>query len=402
MKIVFVHEVSWYNKVVYEMHDFPELLSLRGHEVRFLDFDEGRPHAKWRSLVRTESRAHTGSAVQVTTGPRILPGIAGRLLATILQPIMFLRLVNEAKPDVVVTYSIPTSGWQITALCNQLGIPIVARVIDVSHVLRKTFFERLVKRAEAFVYRNADHVSTHNSALLQYCRELGAKELKSSVICPGVDLVRFSSGRPNAILQGQLGLDAEDKVVLFMGTLFRFSGLFELLTELIPALKSDTKLKFLILGDGEDFCRLQSLVQDSKTEQQVLFAGRIDYVNLPEFLRLGCVAVLPFKQELVTHAALPAKVLQYLACGLPTVSIELKGLQSIVGPDDGVAFVPSIERMSSEIVSLLSDSQRMSLLSERARGFVQANCDWSTQIHRFEQVLESVQCKDGQQGMTTI
>ena len=37
MKILFIHEVGWFNKVIYEMHDFPELLSLKGHEVHFKD-----------------------------------------------------------------------------------------------------------------------------------------------------------------------------------------------------------------------------------------------------------------------------------------------------------------------------------------------------------------------------
>ena len=86
MRILFVHEVSWFNKVVFEMHDFPELLSLNGHEVHFLDFDEGEPRAKWRPLTTIETRAHEGSRVAVTTPPRFLPGILGRLLATIIQP----------------------------------------------------------------------------------------------------------------------------------------------------------------------------------------------------------------------------------------------------------------------------------------------------------------------------
>ena len=40
MKILVVHEVSYLRKVVYEIHEFPELLALRGHEVTFVDFDE--------------------------------------------------------------------------------------------------------------------------------------------------------------------------------------------------------------------------------------------------------------------------------------------------------------------------------------------------------------------------
>ena len=83
MKILFVHEVSWFNKVVFEMHDFPELLSLNGHEVHFLDFDEGKPRARWKPVTTIETRAHAGSQVSVTTPPKFLPGILGRLGALI-------------------------------------------------------------------------------------------------------------------------------------------------------------------------------------------------------------------------------------------------------------------------------------------------------------------------------
>ena len=34
MKILFIHEVNYRAKVVFEMHEFPELLSLAGHEVQ--------------------------------------------------------------------------------------------------------------------------------------------------------------------------------------------------------------------------------------------------------------------------------------------------------------------------------------------------------------------------------
>jgi hypothetical protein len=55
MKILFVHEVSWFSKVVYEMHDFPELLSLNGHEVHFLDFEEDQSRAHFKSVTSIES-----------------------------------------------------------------------------------------------------------------------------------------------------------------------------------------------------------------------------------------------------------------------------------------------------------------------------------------------------------
>ena len=315
MKILFVHEVSWFNKVVFEMHDFPELLSLNGHEVHFLDFDEGKPRARWKPVTTIETRAHAGSQVLVTTPPKFLPGILGRLLATIIHPLIFLRLIKKIKPEVVVTYSIPTSGWQITKICNLKKIPIVVRVIDIPHVLRETHFKPLVKWSERYVFGHADFVSTHNEALRQYCIGLGASPDSSSVVYPGIDMARFFPAPPRIDLQGKLGIQPTDSVLLFMGTIFRFSGLIELLTELAPTLHKEPSLKFLILGEGEDFIRLQELAKSLGLQHQVIMPGRIEYDLLADYLRLGHVALLPFRPEPVTHGALPGKILQYLACG---------------------------------------------------------------------------------------
>ncbi len=390
MKVLFVHEVSWFKKVVFEMHDFPELLSLRGHQVHFLDFDEGKSRTKRRVLTTIETRAHAGSRVAVTTPPRVLPGILGRLLATIVQPLVFLYLVRRIRPDVVVLYSVPTSGWQITAVCRWKKIPIVARVIDVSHVLRVTRFQLLVKWAERFVFRNANFVSTHNEVLRQYCIGLGASSEKSSVIYPGIDTKRFYPALPRKDLQRQFKIQANDKVIVFMGTLFRFSGLVELITELAPALRNDRSLIFLILGEGEDFDRLKQLVSSLGMSNQVLMTGRIEYEQLADHIRLGQVAVVPFRPELVTHGALPGKVLQYLACGLPTIATPLRGLQSMVSDGQGVMYADSSRDMAGKAVQLVNNSQQRGEVASGGLRLIDRHCNWETQIQKFELLLESL------------
>jgi len=389
MKILFVHEVSWFNKVVYEMHDFPELLSLSGHEVHFLDFDEGKPRARWKPITTIESRAHEGSKVSVTTPPRFLPEILGRLLATLIQPLVFIQLIKRIKPDIVVTYSIPTSGWQITYICNRRNIPIVARVIDVPHVLRETFFKPLVKWSEKYVFRKASFVSTHNEALRQYCIGLGAAPDKSSVIYPGIDMSRFFPAPPRQDLLTKVGIQPTDKVLLFMGTIFRFSGLVELLTDLAPALRLDRSIKFLILGDGEDFNRLHQLAITLGLQSQVIMPGRIEYDLLADYLRLGHVALLPFKQELVTHGALPGKVLQYLACGLPTIATPLDGLQSMIAPNEGILYANSSKEMAIMANELISQPSQQHQIASRGIEFIHVHCEWKTQLQSFAEMIES-------------
>lgn len=390
MKIFFVHEVSWFSKVVFEMHDLPELLSLRGHEVRFLDYDEQAARTNIRVVTSDESRAHAGSQVMVTTPPRLFPGIAGRLAATFVHPLVFLLRVWSERPDVVVLYSIPTSGWQIMWISQRLAIPVVLRVIDIPHLLRPTRFKRLVKWSERYVFGKADAVSTHNEALRQYCIDNGADPECSNVIMPGVDVTRFAPAPPRNELRVMLGLEESDKVLLFMGTLFSFSGVAEIVTALAPTMKQDRHLKFLVLGDGEEYSRLVQTVSSYGLANQVILVGRVEYPDLADYLRLGSVALLPFQLEPVAHGALPGKVLQYLACGLPTVSTRLRGLQSVVSEGDGVLYADGLDEMAETAVNLLSAPDRCAAIRERGLQLISRECSWPVQVQRFEQMLTDV------------
>jgi len=393
MKILFVHEVSWFSKVVYEMHDFPELLSLNGHEVHFLDFEEDQSRAHFKSVTSIESRSHLGSIVSVTSPPHLFSGIFRRLIALVIHPFVFLRLTKKIKPDVVVTYSIPTSGWQIVTICKRLNIPIVVRAIDVSHKLRESRFELAIKIAERYVYKNANHVCANNEALRQYCINLGASVDKSSVIYPGIDLNRFLPSVPRRDLQESLGIKSSDKVLLFMGTLFRFSGLTELINELAPTLLSDQSLKLLILGEGEDFDRLQHQIAELELGSQIMMPGRIEYDDLVDYLRLGNVALLPFSPGLVTHNALPGKVLQYLACGLPTIATPLDGLMSMIPQGRGIVYAKNHSDMAKEAISLVNDDLQQRSISERGLLSLTQLCNWDKQIKQFENMLERVSCE---------
>ena len=390
MIILYVHEVSWFNKVVYEMHDFPELLSLKGHEVHFLEFEENHSRAHWKSVVSVESRSHAGSKVRVITPPHLFYGILRRLAATIIQPIVFMRLLKKIKPDVVVTYSMPTSGWQAVAICRRKHIPVVVRAIDVSHKLRQTRFEKMILRAEKFVYKHADHVCTNNETLLQYCIAMGASIEKSSVIHPGVDLNRFSPAPPSSNLQKSMGIEPTDKVLLFMGTIFRFSGLVDLLDELAPALHNDPFLKFLILGDGEDLSRVKETVSKFDLQKQVITPGQIEYNVLADYLRLGHVALLPFKQTLATHGALPGKVLQYLACGIPTIASPLDGLMSVLTIGQGVVYTTTPKSMAADAIDLVYNPHKQQVISIQGSKSISEHFNWDRQIAMFENLLSSL------------
>jgi glycosyltransferase involved in cell wall biosynthesis len=204
-----------------------------------------------------------------------------------------------------------------------------------------------------------------------------------------VDLVRFSPGSPDSALQKRLGIEESDKVLLFMGTVFRFSGLYELLTELSNSMRRDPSIKLLILGDGEDLPRIQQLASSLNIAKQVPTPGRIDYKELVDHLRLGTVAILPFKVSLLTHCALPNKVLQYLACGLPTIATRLEGLASMLPNQSGLVYTSTTSEMAITAMQLLNQPRSLSSMSSLGRQDMAKLCDWSRQLDIFETLLTS-------------
>lgn len=400
MKILFVHEVSWRKKVVYEIHDFPELLSLRGHNVSFLEYDEdegdlehsGREENQKRiSVDSIHSRAHLGSQVRVVTPRRFLPGILGRILAVVLHPCVIYSELRSNRPDVIVLYSVPTNGWQTTLIAKKMKIPVVFRALDVSHKLRKTVFSKLIGVTEKIVYQNAGHISTHNYALKEYIASYISKVDEISVLLPGVDLERFSPQEPSKLLQNQLGIHAKDQVILFMGTIFRFSGVVEFLEHTAAELRQLPSVKFLILGDGEDLNRVRTRARELGLDKQVITPGRVPYDELAENLRLGTVAILPFLKENVTDFALPWKVAQYLSCGLPTVSVNLAGLASVIPEGSGLLYRDDLEGLASTTLELLNDLEHRNQLSKEARKTMVELCSWENQVTKFENLLSEIQ-----------
>ena len=399
MRILFVHEVSWRKKVVYEIHDFPELLSIQGHDVSFLEYDEEEGNLGSNATQLTKGlfsstsvmeRGHSDSRVRVITPRRFLPGIFGRLLAVFLHPIAIWGEIKKNRPDVVVLYGIPTNGWQSAFICRRFGVPVLLRAIDVSHQLRKTALSSLIQIAERYVYKAVNHISANNAALAEYILLTSHTKATIDVLLPGVDLQKFKPEVKPTELMRKYQIREQDKVILFMGTLFRFSGLYELIQSAAESLLEDPQLKMLIIGDGEDRQRINAKISELHLEEKVICVGRIEYQDLPAYLLLGDVAVLPFLPLDVTEFAFPGKVLQYLSTGLPTVSTHLKGLESTFPPDSGFVFVSDTEEMVLQCREILKNSELHSSLSILGRQTMEEMCNWETQVAKFYGLLENL------------
>jgi glycosyltransferase involved in cell wall biosynthesis len=135
-----------------------------------------------------------------------------------------------------------------------------------------------------------------------------------------------------------LGFAESDKVLVYMGSFFYFSGLMDALDEFSNISPGEPGLKFLLIGGGEQDSELRQKVERLGLSEKVVFTGFVNYADLPKYLKVADIAVNTLEPTLVANVAFPNKVLQYMASGLAVVSTKLDGLEQTFGNRAGITW----------------------------------------------------------------
>ena len=398
MKILFVHEVSYRKKVIFEMHEFPELLAERGHEITFFDLDEGARFWAGGLTPRSEviaGRVHPKAQLRVVRPFQLgIPGV-DRLLATLTSWWALRCLLKAGAFDAVVLLAVPTFGLQTLAAARRAGIPVAFRALDVSHKIRNNILSAAIKAVEKRIYRRADLVLGNNPAMTAYCVELGSRVKPARTLLAPVDLSHFVPASPSEELRASLGLTATDRIVTYMGSFFYFSGLDEIVRAFEAAVAEGRAIgvKLLLIGGGEQDAELRALVAELGLGDRVVFTGFINYARLPEYLSLTTVAINPLKKSLVTDTALPHKVLQYLALGLPVVSTPLEGLKAVFGESAGIRWADDPRAILETALVFADDPTALAQAGTMAKASVAQRLSRDGAVDQLEQTLKELVAK---------
>jgi len=371
MNILIVHEVNYLSKIIYEFQIVPEILSILGHDVTVVDYDDmwhDDPQTRGTTLrthvYRNVHRAYPQASVTVRRPGMVRFPIISRISGALTATYDIRRVLKEARPDVVLLYGIPTIGAQTVLLARQARVPLVCRAIDVTHELVPN------KALVPPTHMLAKYVFTHaglNVALTPhlktYIESYGVDDKRVRLLPSGVDTIMFCPGKRNDEMLGAWGIQPENRVILFMGTIYRFSGLDRVIRGFSKLIAKHPNTRLVIAGSGEDETRLKRMAADSGVASHIIFAGLLPYAVLPDLIRASDVCINPFELNGVTRKILPTKLFQYLACGKPVVATELPGtLPFLRGEEHGIVYA-HLDDFIFQVSDLLSDPERMNRLA---------------------------------------
>ena len=238
---------------------------------------------------------------------------------------------------------------------------LTAESLDHGFMKRGGVIHRLFRRVERFIDHRADFIITSATEGAEALRqEWGIPADRVAPLTDGVDTEIFVPG-PREEARRKLRLPLDRPVALFLGILNRYQGIDLLLESIRHVRASGHPLHFLVMGFPEEEYRRRA--EEEGLSDRVTFTGQVDYAEVPRLLAAGDVALSP--KVSLTEAN--GKLLNYMACGLPSVVFDTPVNREILG-DTGVyaQYGDSVD-FAARLMSLVDEPARLAALGTAAR-----------------------------------
>lgn len=245
----------------------------------------------------------------------------------------FERAVAGFRPDLLLASWAYPDGWAGVELGRRAGLPVVIKVhgCDVLGLHRRPGRPRRTIDA----LRRADGIVTVSRDLADRVVEFGVDPARVRVVYNGIDTALFHPG-PRAPARARLGLEGDDPLLLYVGSLEPIKGP-DLLVEACGLLAAGgARFTCALIGQGPWEAKLRERVARLGLEGRVRLTGPRPLDQLPDWYRAASVFVLPSRSE-----GVPNVLLEATACGTPYVATRVGGVPEVAHLGEGRLVPPA-------------------------------------------------------------
>lgn len=175
---------------------------------------------------------------------------------------------------------------------------------------------------------------------------------KVQTIYNGIDLNLFSPQKKLSISRNDLGFSKNDFVIVYSGRINREKGISELIDALL-LLRDIPHIRLMVLGSSffdnvkDEDAFIHSLKHKAnKIENKIVFTGFIPYNQVPDYLQLADIAVLPSMWE----EPFGLTIVEALAVGLPLITTRSGGIPEIC---DGIASIVDRNNINTNLTNAI-------------------------------------------------
>jgi len=287
----------------------------------------------------------------------------------LLKLISFLK---REKPDIIHLHLQPARFYTVI-----IKLFTRARLIYTieNEIKNKTRDEKIF---EKIFYLLTDRIiAVSNSVKASYCREMGIKGNKISVIYNGVDISRFSDLN-NGCFRKELALSAQNIIITTVARLVSFKGHIYLVRAAKILKEKYPYLRFIIVGDGDNKANIISEIKKLEVEDIFILTGhRRDIDNI---LSSTDIFVLPS----VWYEGQPIALIEAMTAGKAIVTTNIEGVKEVV---NGNAVLVSPENpllLAKGIEGLVLNKDKRLLLGKEAKKWAESRFSLESMCKTYE------------------
>ncbi len=322
---------------------------------------------------------------------RVLPQFLFELLELGYNIPAYLRLTQILRTR-KVDFIYERSAFFLMAgarLAEKRKIPFLVEVNEVAGEkrVRRQCFVKLAQGIEKYVFDQADGIIVVSDFLKEKIKQLGVPEDKIQVFPNAADENIFNPSLYNGSLRQSLHLSQKTTVIGFIGWFVGWHQV-ELLLQAFASLASKKNLSLLLIGEGPLKERFQSNARELGVEGKVLFPGAVPYREIPRYIGVMDICVIPGSNEYRS----PVKLFEYMAMGKPVVAPRLRPIESVIQHGiDGWLFEKDQPRSLRESLSvLIEDRHKREFLGQNARRKILEKHTWLKNAGRVVEMLDTI------------
>ncbi|MBA7659559.1 Alpha-monoglucosyldiacylglycerol synthase [subsurface metagenome] len=273
-----------------------------------------------------------------------------------------------------------------------------AKKYDIPYVLQAhgsltTFFhKRWLKRIFDVIWgrrilKDVSKVFALTPIEAEQYKNMGVSEHKIEIVPNGLDLSEFDNLPERGEFRTKYGLDANQKIILFLGRIHRIKGLDLLIKVFSDLAKFLDDVKLVIAGPDDGYLTsLKKLVADSEISEKVLFTGPLYGQEKLKAYVDADVYILPSFYE-----TFPMTLLEAMACGTPVIVTDRCGIADVINGQAGLVVPYDKDQLRDALLHMLSDDQMRLRFGEKGKLLVREKFNWEKIAEQVEGVYRGVQ-----------
>lgn len=239
---------------------------------------------------------------------------------------------------------------------------------------KKHFLYRALLYLEKLSYAAADvHIATCQSGLEKIMSR--SKDRKKSFIVRSVPDKNVIFKK---VIDDDLAKEARGKfkyLCSYIGVMGPQDGMDKLLKSIRIIIKDFGRkdIGFVLMGDGDDFERIQKMAKNFGINKNIIFTGWADAEIISTYLYNSQVGLMPEPKNDYTNNSLHKKILEYMFCGIPLVAYDLKEAKNVA--EGAAVFVKNNDekKFAKAIIQLIDDPGLRMVMGQCGKERVEAN-----------------------------